>query len=1542
MRSVFKYLLLLFSLCNFVNAYSEGGILIFEISDAQNKPVEGLSVEVQKDGTVYKSYATNESGRVVDLSLPAGSYTYSFNFGDLNKGSFEVKDADYTWINLDYRKLLLTFKNDEGTALEGKKATIYKVEADQSETLVGEKFSDAKGEVSFLLPEGDYRYTTFKGSNKVTVKDENINSLISVTSGEITHQTHFAFVNDKGEEMTIYAKDINIVHIAPDSVYRFGSVDAHSDQVSYGYYLYHITENSSSCPAGTYTCSVETKEYGTLKCNFVVDDNDPIENNVVYLVLPTLPNKDEKNEEDEAKKDEVADPDDDDEKPYRLIVKTISAEDSTTMLQGIHVYLSLSERPAERSKYSVTDYKGESVWGVNENTFDIFALNEVVRDFKVESDTIVYFYIDPSRMTKVYFDFYYADEPFNPSSVSSIDIWSWLDSDLEMELYGAFQESDSCYHYERPLILPYGAYNSSFKLDEKDYHKRIYQSFNVKEEDTEVHVETRLMPFWNVDIYLLDMNGYPFESRQYIELIDDGFSSKLVSDSMGHYQGKMLSNSYEFIALGDTQHVDLKSDTVLYFRSTSNIWQDVKFQFLHDGKMVFPQIMSMEVRHQDGSSYSKTVSHAYAEYEGYKNVWVFDEPTRCEEGSYYLEYVLKDYDYNGTFTLDYTIDHPINQDTLIYIVVPVKRSVTITIKDANLNLVTGVYANIYKYDEEGNLSLELEYDNDNHEGIRTNSNGNVIDHLVPGRYQLRILDIKRDFIVSDYDLAFDIISGTKMYDVKYVVQYISSKAPVEGLLLDITKEGAFYNTTYTNASGIVEIFCEAGNYAYDLHYGEGHNGSYALKSDTTIYIYLEDPVMVSSLEILGCACVPHNDTVEIALSILPENATLKEVEWSVDNEVMAHLTSDGKLVTSQIMTDGFVTVTARAKDAGAVVTTKRFYISNDNCGPDIQLNFSATEDKEMPLMSDKVELRVKFSAADELGHTFIYQVSYDSTTWATLYGPTQDTVATVAAAAFTKDALIRVLASATEKDVVEYAKSGLSDCGSDKMSDTLSLRINHLIPLQWPDSICASTKEITLSVNTEELGTLAEGYTIVWYAQPAAADTFQKLDADGETTITVSIDSTTAYKAAVQKGEVVSAFVQQSVFVEQLLDFDMAVDRDTVCLGDTVRFSTQITAGEAGGYWWSDSTTASSATMRAAEGIYVVTVTPKYHLCPSVSDTMRLTIDTPVDFTLSIDREVMCISDTAGVNVRINMITNPLSDTIAQALWSDSSHGVLYHDVPQKSTTYNAVVSSQYGRCPSMSKEISVKVNELLSLSVDADAVDICQYGTDSVTLTAQTTSGVETAYVWWNGQRTTSNTMTFVPQENVTPWVYIEDGVCPDSERDSIDIKVAKPSSVTISSTNKVFEYRSDINLLATTSSFVYGPYSWYSIDAEQVEHKLSETEEAQTADLPDGDISYYVLVENGACPEILSDTISLHLSDNIVIPTIFTPYTVDGQNDDFMPGYPVIIYDRYGDIITNSENGWDGYYRGKLADPGVYYYVLTLKDERVVKGTIELFRKK
>ncbi len=87
--------------------------------------------------------------------------------------------------------------------------------------------------------------------------------------------------------------------------------------------------------------------------------------------------------------------------------------------------------------------------------------------------------------------------------------------------------------------------------------------------------------------------------------------------------------------------------------------------------------------------------------------------------------------------------------------------------------------------------------------------------------------------------------------------------------------------------------------------------------------------------------------------------------------------------------------------------------------------------------------------------------------------------------------------------------------------------------------------------------------------------------------------------------------------------------------------------------------------------------------------------------------------------------------------------------------------------------------------------------------------------------------------------------------------------------------------------------------------------------------------------------------------VPSAFTP-NGDGLNDILVPyavGYRELkffrIFNRFGQMVFSSETlgrGWDGYYGNKLAEVGVYYYVLSTLDrggkEELLKGDITLLR--
>lgn len=97
-----------------------------------------------------------------------------------------------------------------------------------------------------------------------------------------------------------------------------------------------------------------------------------------------------------------------------------------------------------------------------------------------------------------------------------------------------------------------------------------------------------------------------------------------------------------------------------------------------------------------------------------------------------------------------------------------------------------------------------------------------------------------------------------------------------------------------------------------------------------------------------------------------------------------------------------------------------------------------------------------------------------------------------------------------------------------------------------------------------------------------------------------------------------------------------------------------------------------------------------------------------------------------------------------------------------------------------------------------------------------------------------------------------------------------------------------------------------------------------------------YYVLLVDSVCPAVPSNIVSIDVVKKL--PTAFTPHNSIGMNDVFMEGHKVVIFNRYGQKMVESDNGWDGTCRGNLVDPGVYYYEVIINEGEKHKGSIEV----
>lgn len=116
---------------------------------------------------------------------------------------------------------------------------------------------------------------------------------------------------------------------------------------------------------------------------------------------------------------------------------------------------------------------------------------------------------------------------------------------------------------------------------------------------------------------------------------------------------------------------------------------------------------------------------------------------------------------------------------------------------------------------------------------------------------------------------------------------------------------------------------------------------------------------------------------------------------------------------------------------------------------------------------------------------------------------------------------------------------------------------------------------------------------------------------------------------------------------------------------------------------------------------------------------------------------------------------------------------------------------------------------------------------------------------------------------------------------------------------------------------------------------------------------VFYYTAEGHNVCK--LNDSVAVY-GENccyLFIPNAFSP-NGDGLNDLFGPneglessfGYSLMIYNRWGEMMfkgSNPNDHWDGTYKGKMLDVGVYFYNLTYKCDgksHHQKGEVHLIR--
>lgn len=124
------------------------------------------------------------------------------------------------------------------------------------------------------------------------------------------------------------------------------------------------------------------------------------------------------------------------------------------------------------------------------------------------------------------------------------------------------------------------------------------------------------------------------------------------------------------------------------------------------------------------------------------------------------------------------------------------------------------------------------------------------------------------------------------------------------------------------------------------------------------------------------------------------------------------------------------------------------------------------------------------------------------------------------------------------------------------------------------------------------------------------------------------------------------------------------------------------------------------------------------------------------------------------------------------------------------------------------------------------------------------------------------------------------------------------------------------------------------HSADFENVEEQYTESELTKTFN--EAGTTYWRFVANNDVRDCVAEseiyTVSIGES-SLQCPNAFSPGTTEGVNDEWKVSYSSIvkfrcwIFNSWGVQLcelTDPSQGWDGKYKGKVVNPGVYYYVI------------------
>lgn len=376
-----------------------------------------------------------------------------------------------------------------------------------------------------------------------------------------------------------------------------------------------------------------------------------------------------------------------------------------------------------------------------------------------------------------------------------------------------------------------------------------------------------------------------------------------------------------------------------------------------------------------------------------------------------------------------------------------------------------------------------------------------------------------------------------------------------------------------------------------------------------------------------------------------------------------------------------------------------------------------------------------------------------------------------------------------------------------------------------------------------------------------------------------------------------------------------------------------LTSATAGGVWSGTGiTNATNGTFDptvAGPGSHVVT----YTISGSCGDTDTETIVVIAmdDASFSYTSSTYCVSETNP---------SPTVSGLAGGVFSINNGGSINASTGEIDLALSGLGSFTItyltnGACPA-----SATTDITIISTYDAT---ISQAGPFCETDGQTTLSATDTSGVWTGNGIVDANTGVFNPSiagVGAHQIIYTIPGNCGDSDTITIDVN---SNPIIILSPNVTISYGSSTELVASGG----GSYNWSPpTDLTCTNCDITNASPLETT-------TYCVEVSLNSCVDTACVTVTIDLDcGEVYIPNAFSP-NGDTENDlvcvfgNCIASMNLVIYDRWGEKVfesTSTDVCWDGNYRNKPLNSGVYVYVfngtLISGEEISKKGNISLFK--